>query len=187
MKHLTTIGILTTALTSGFITFLYARNPETQAVDQTRPPMSHLLELSTEQERVIDKADPNFPVDAGALAAKLDAEQENLATLLEDPNSEREATMAQVETMMIAHNNLERRVAEHVLEVREHLTPEQRKKLMGLMAQRVRVTQNRMQRCRWGWGRGQGRGGRGGNGSGRGGGRRSQDNDPTGQHDGESE
>ena len=179
MKHLTTIGILTTALTSGFLTFLYARNPETQVIGQTRPPMSHLLELSTEQERVINASDPSFPVDAGALAAKLDAEQENLATLLEDPNSEREATMAQVETMMIAHNNLERRVAEHVLEVREHLTPEQRKKLMGLMAQRVRVTQNRMQRCRWGWGRGQGRGqGRGG-GNGRGGGRLGQGNGPS--------
>ena len=186
MKHLTTLGILTTALTSGFLTFLYARNPETQAIDQTRPPMSHLLELSTEQERVINEADPSFPVDAGALAARLDAEQENLATLLENPDSERETTMTQVETMMIAHNNLERRVAEHVLEVREHLTPTQRKRLMGLMAQRVRVTQNRMQRCRWGWGRGRGGGGgRGGNGKGAG--RRGQGNGPTEQRGGESE
>jgi len=178
MKHLTTIGILTTALTSGFLTFLYARGPETQAVDRTRPPMSHLLELSTEQEHVINEADPSFPGDAAKLAAKLDAEQENLATLLENPDSERETTMAQVETMMIAHNNLERRVAEHILEVREHLTPEQRTKLMGLMAQRVRVTQNRMQRCRWGWGRGR-KDGRGRGGNGRGGGRRGQGNGPS--------
>ena len=186
MKHLTTIGILTTALTSGFLTFLYARNPETQAVDQTRTPMSHLLELPPEQERIINEADPSFPGDAGKLAAALDAEQEKLATLLEDPGSNRETTMAQVETMMIAHNNLERRVAEHVLEVREHLTPEQRKKLMGLMAQRVRVTQNRMQRCRWGWGRGrEGGGGRGGNGGG--GGRHGQGNDPGKQLGGEPE
>lgn len=186
MKHLTTIGILTAALASGSLTYLYARNPGAEAAAQARPPMSHLLELSTEQERIVNEADPSFPSDAANLAAKLDAEQEKLAGLLENPDSAREETMVQVETMMVAHNDLERRVAEHVLEVREHLTPDQRKKLMGLMAERVRVTQNRMQRCRWGWGRG-GEGGGGRGGQGRGGGHPGQGNGSTERRRGGSE
>jgi len=179
MKHLTTLGTLPVALVSGVLSYLYADSltPETPAA--ARPPMSHLLELSPQQERAINEADPSFPAEAADFAAKLDAEQEKLAVLLESPSSGKEETMAQVERLMLAHNNLERRVAEHVLQVREHLTPDQRKTLMGLMAGRVRVTQNRMQRCRWGWGRGngcgrgQGRGqgygrGRGAGGQGRG-------------------
>jgi hypothetical protein len=171
MKSLITIGVATAALASGLLSFLYARKPNAEVGAQGRPPMSHLLELSAEQESVINSADPSFLDAAAKLAAKLDAEQEKLAVLLENPDSERKETMAQVETVMFAHNDLERRVAEHILEVRQHLTAEQRKKLMGLMAERVRLTQNRMQRCRWGWGRGrEGEGGR--RGHGRGGGRR---------------
>jgi len=167
MKRLTVTGIVLVAMTSGVLSYLYAGKATTETPAQVRPPMSHLLELSAEQERVINNADPSFLTDADEFAAKLDAAQEKLASLLEDPASEREETMAQVEAVILAHNSLERRVAEHILEVREHLTAEQRKKLMGLMAGRVRVTQNRMQRCRWGWGRGRGRG-RGGQGGGRG-------------------
>ena len=185
MKRLTVIGIMSVALVSGVLSYLYAGSASVETPAQARQPMSHLLELSPEQERVINSADPRFLTDAAEFATKLDAEQEKLASLLEDPGSGKEETMAQVEALMLAHNNLERRVAKHVLEVREHLTPEQRKKLMGLMAGRVRVTQTRMQRCRWGWGRGHGRGRGGGGGRGRGGqgggrGPCADDNDPDG-------
>jgi len=154
MKNLTTLVILTAALASGIVLFLHARGPDTAAATRRRPPMSHLLELSAEQESTIGKVDPNFRAEAKVLAEKLDAEQDRLAELLEDSGAARETVMAQVETMMLAHNALERRVAEHIMEVREHLSPRQRARLMGLMAERIRVTQNRMQRCRWGWGRG---------------------------------
>ena len=127
--------------------------------------MSHLLTLSAQQEQAINEADPSFHTDAARLASDLDAVQENLACLLEDPATDRQEAMATVEKMMLAHNALERRVAEHVLEVREHLEPQQRKSLMGLMSERVRTTQNRMQRCRWGWGRISGKGCCGGQGS----------------------
>jgi len=154
MKNLTTIVILTAALASGIVSFLYASSPDTAPATRRRPPMAHLLELSAEQESTIGKADPDFRAEAKQLAMRLDAEQDKLAELLVSAAAGRETIMAQVEKMMLAHNALERRVAEHILEVREHLAPEQRKKLMGLMAERVRATQNRMQRCRWGWGRG---------------------------------
>lgn len=175
MKRLTTIAVLAAALASGFASFLYARNPGTGTPDPVRPPMAHLLELSDEQERAVTDADPSFLDDATELAATLDSEQEKLAALLDNPDSGREETLAQVETMMSAHNSLERRVAGHILAVREHLPPEQRKKLMGLMAGKVRTTQTRMRRCRWGWPRGDGGGrgpssqGNGGPGRGRGG------------------
>lgn len=152
MKNLTTTVILAAALAAGIVSFLYASSPDAATPGRT-PPMSHLLELSPEQESTIGKADPNFRPEARSLAAKLDAEHNKLAELLEDAGAGREAVMAQVETMMLAHNALERRVAEHVMEVREHLSPQQRAKLMSLMAERVRVTRNRMNRCRWGWGR----------------------------------
>ena len=60
MKNLTTIIILTAALASGIVSFLYAGSPDTAATTRRRPPMSHLLELSAEQESAIDRADPNF-------------------------------------------------------------------------------------------------------------------------------
>jgi len=145
--------------------------------------MSHLLKLGAQQEKVINEADPSFLTDAARLASNLDAMQESLGSLLSDLGSDRQEVLAMVDKMMLAHNALERRVAEHVLEVREHLTPQQRRTLMGLMADRVRVTRNRMHRCRWGWGGEPGesrRGYGGGQGQGKGRGGRTGLRDGTG-------
>ena len=90
MKRLTATGILLVALASGVLSYLYAGNLTTETPAQTRPPMSHLLELSAEQERVINSADPRFLTDAAEFVAKLDAEQEKLAALLENPGSGKE-------------------------------------------------------------------------------------------------
>jgi len=170
MKHLSVIGIVTAALISGATSYIFARYPSSEPAAQARQPMSQLLTLSAQQEQAINEAAPSFQTDAARLASDLDAVQENLACMLDDPAIDRQEAMATVEKMMLAHNALERRVAEHVLEVREHLEPQQRKALMGLMAERVRDTQNRMQRCRWGWGRGTGSGSGSGSGRGSGGG-----------------
>ncbi|MBL7134580.1 MAG: periplasmic heavy metal sensor [Phycisphaerae bacterium] len=165
MKHLSVIGIVTAALVAGSASYIFARYTSDEIAAQARPPMSHLLSLSAQQEQAINEADPSFHTDAARLASDLDAVQENLACLLEDPATDRQVAMATIEKMMLAHNALERRVAEHVLEVREHLEPQQRKSLMGLMSERVRTTRNRMQRCRWGWGRISGKGCCGGQGA----------------------
>ena len=92
MKNLTTLVILIVALASGIVSFLYARGPDTAATTRRRPPMSHLLDLSAEQESAIGKADPNFRGEAGELAMKLDAEQDRLAELLEDSGAARETS-----------------------------------------------------------------------------------------------
>ena len=158
MRNLTAIAIIVAALVAGSTSYIFARYPSVDLAAKARPPMSRLLTLSDQQERAINEADPSFQADAARLASQLDAVQADLALLLEDPATDKQEAMAKVETMMLAHNALERRVAEHVLEVREHLTLEQSKSLMGLMAERVRSTRNRMQRCRWGWGRASGKG-----------------------------
>jgi len=184
MKHLTAIVIILAALGSGVASYLYANESTAPTPPPpARPPVSHLLDLTPEQERLINAADPTFSADAADLAERLDAEQAALATLLEDETSGKEETLAQVEAVIGAHNTLERRVATHVLDVREHLTGDQRKKLMCLLAGTVRSTQGRMERCRRGRGRGLGQGpgqglgqgqgpgpgrGRGGQGQGRG-------------------
>ncbi len=187
MKHLSAIAIVTAALIAGSTSYIFARYPSEDLAAGARPPMSRLLTLSAQQERTINEADPSFQTDAARLASQLDTVQADLALILEDPASDRQEAMAKVETMMLAHNALERRVAEHVLEVREHLTPEQSKSLMGLMASRVRSSRTRMQRCRWGWGRGAsgqgaGRGGGQGAGDGRGGGQGGSGNGRGGGH-----
>lgn len=158
MRNLTAIAIVVAALVAGSTSYIFARYPSEDLAAKARPPMSRLLTLSAEQERAINEADPSFQADAARLASQLDTVQADLALLLEAPATDKRQAMAKVETMMLAHNALERRVAEHVLEVREHLTPEQSKSLMGLMAKRVRSTRNRMQRCRWGWGSASGKG-----------------------------
>ena len=115
-------------------------------------PLIRWLELSDEQAGAMRKADPTFGDEAEALSAELDRQREKLAGLLELVTASDQQIMAQVERVIAAHDTLERRAARHVLKIRHHLTPDQRRRLMGLAAGGVREAR----RYRWRGARGAG-------------------------------
>jgi Spy/CpxP family protein refolding chaperone len=94
--------------------------------------------------------DPAFGDDLARLRNDLNQRRETLAAALEDPTSAPDVIRARVEAVIAASASLERRVTEYLLSVRDHLTPEQQKRLLSLCAQGVR------QGSGWRWRHGQG-------------------------------
>jgi hypothetical protein len=111
----------------------------------------------------VEAADPTFVADHARLDAAMTAERDRLAKLLESAADD-DAIMKQVEVVMTAHNEVERRVAQHLLRIRKHLTPQQQKRLMDLAAEGVRQRGYRWRRGQQGGNaetHGPGHGGRG--------------------------
>lgn len=128
------------------------------------PHLSSLLELSKSQIAAIDKADPGFDSEAAELARELDDAKSRLAEALENDDATDEQVLALVESTIEAHNALKRRVAQHILNIRSHLEPQQRSQLMGLCAENIRASrryQNRNGQQAEGGGRGRNGGGPG--------------------------
>ena len=129
------------------------------------------LRLMPQQVERIAGVDPAFADESAQLEATLEAEREKLAAMFEDADATDEAIVQQVETVIEAHDQLERRVAKHLLALRPHLTDEQRSKLFQRCAKGIREAGG----WRWRHGRGGGHGGgrgegwREGRGQGRGG------------------
>lgn len=136
--------------------------PETPS-PESLPPVVRQLELDTEQAELIASHDPNFCSEMKVLRSKLDEARAALAAAFEDGSSD-DVVRNRSEAVLEAHIAVERRVMEYLITVRDHLTPEQQKKLSGLCAEKVRERGKR-------WGRGWGDGGGHGNGSDEGGNR----------------
>jgi Spy/CpxP family protein refolding chaperone len=135
-------------------------------------PLARRLGLTPEHVKVLEAHDPQFAEDVKTLRTNLENARLMLASVFEKEGATNEEIRAQVEAAIEAHNQLERRVAEYVIEVRDHLTPEQQKKLYGLCAEKVRECGKRWRHGRGrqadvaegdpshtGCGRGRGRGG----------------------------
>lgn len=116
-------------------------------------PLARWLELDKSTDEEIERHDPQFAEERAALQQELAEARSTLAKLLESDGVTDEQIRQQVETCIAVHNRLERRVADYLLAVRDHLTPAQQKKLFRLCAEGVRKGRGR------GWGRGAGRGG----------------------------
>lgn len=112
------------------------------------------LRLMPEQVERIAGVDPTFVEEGAELEAVLQAEREKLARLFEDANATDETIMQQVETVIDVHDQLERRVANHLLALRPHLTDGQRSRLFQTCAKGIRKAGGH----RWKHGRGGGRG-----------------------------
>jgi len=132
-------------------------------------PLARWLNLDRKTAEEIESHDPQFTEDLKSLQRELASARSTLATLLENENSTNEQIQGQVEKCIAKHNAQERRVAQYLLTVRDHLTSGQQRKLFRLCAEGVRKGRGH------GWGRRGGkcefcgRGGR--DGRGRGGGR----------------
>ena len=128
-------------------------------------PLVQRLNLDAEQVQVLEAHDPQFAEDLQTLREKLERARSMLADVFEREDATDDDIRQRVEAAIEAHNQLERRVAEYLIAVRDHLTPKQQRQLYNLCAEKVRECG---QRWRRGWGRHGGSGG--GNGRGKGGG-----------------
>lgn len=128
--------IIALCLVSAGISFIItlAAGPRQDA----RGPQLSTLNLSEQDWSRIRAFDPTFADESGTLTQALAADRATLADLLEDPASRDEAILAQVEKVIVSHDQLERRVTQHLLKIRQHLTASQQKQLMGLASESVR-------------------------------------------------
>jgi Spy/CpxP family protein refolding chaperone len=138
-----------------------------------RSPLAVWLDLTPKEAELIRQHDPTFSEDLDRLRASLAAERNRLIDLFEAEDTSDEALRTQVENVIAAHDALERRVVEHLIQIREHLTPQQQRRLFSLCAENVRYC-FRQQRWRYGQSRNSlarpgGRGPGGGPGAGMGG------------------
>lgn len=135
----------------------FAGTVATRSQPATRPasgPCSTMireLELDPEQAKTVAAHDPQFADDLRTLRNKLEEARAALAAVFEDESTTDEEIRRQVEAAIDAHNQLERRVAEYLIAVRQHLTPCQQRRLLRLCAKQVRQCGRRW---RGGWGTG---------------------------------
>jgi Spy/CpxP family protein refolding chaperone len=90
------------------------------------------LKLSDEQIEQKKRIDPAFEADAARLGIALKEEQTSLVSMFEKPEIDESELLEQIKRLVRVHNELERRVAKHVLLLRPHLTVEQQSWLVGL-------------------------------------------------------
>ncbi len=93
------------------------------------------LKLSNEQIEQIKRLDPAFEADAARFGIALKNEQTRLVSMFENLRTADGDLLEQIRQLISVHNELERRVARHVLLLRPHLTAEQQGWLVGLCCQ----------------------------------------------------
>ncbi|MEK6799679.1 MAG: periplasmic heavy metal sensor [Planctomycetota bacterium] len=137
-------GVIVTVLTRVESTTVRAETPEAT--------LSRWLALDEPAAQVIRELDPGFSDELTGLRTVLDNARTDLAALFERPDVSPDLLRQQAETVIAAHNAVERRVLDYILRVRDHLTPAQQKRLFELCAESVRTCKQRQ------WGRGHQRG-----------------------------
>jgi hypothetical protein len=140
--------LLVTALTAALTWNVRGRNaaaaaPATQPA-ASNPVVAWLGGSVNEQARIAGH-DPTFDEDLRRLRGELESKRAALAELLENRDSTDAAVRDQVEAVIAANASLQRRVMEHVLALRDHLTPAQQQRLMNLCAASIREGPG------WGW------------------------------------
>ncbi len=123
--------------------------------------LGNWLELRPGQLQRMSEVDATFAQESRELEQRLAAERERLAELFESDEADDARIMAQVERVIVAHDNLERRVARYLLALRPHLTDQQRARLFKRCAETVRQGCGKRWGKGWGGGRGHGPRGRG--------------------------
>ena len=94
--------------------------------------LAQRLGLTDEQIFIIQEKDPDFEADLTQMRNTLLAERAELLHVFEDARTGNEALLNQIDTLVSAHSQIERRIARHLLVLRPHLNAEQQKWLIGL-------------------------------------------------------
>ena len=113
-------------------------------------PIAKRLKLDPDQAKIVEAHDPSFVDDLNTLRTNLEVARSRLVAAFENENVTDDEIRQRVEATIEAHNQLERRVAEYLIAVRDHLTPKQKRQLYGFCAEKVRECGKRWRR---GWGR----------------------------------
>lgn len=127
------------------------------AVDPAAEALLEWLNVPADQRKIILDHDPSFGADLKKLRQALAAARAELAASLEKTDTPASAINQHVEATIAARAALERRTAQHLLAVRDHLSPQQRQQLFGVLAEECRG-QGRQMRMRMGYGPGGGQG-----------------------------
>jgi len=99
---------------------------------RVRDRLARRLRLDEGQVSILLDKDSGFEADSMRLRDVLLAERTTLLVIFEDPKSTDEELLQQLDRLILAHSQIERRIAEHVLVLRPYLTVEQQKWLIGL-------------------------------------------------------
>ena len=94
--------------------------------------LAQRLNLTDEQIQITQQQDPNFESDLVQLRNTLLTEQAKLVREFEDAQTGNEQLLEQIDRMISAHSQIERRITRHLLVLRQHLNAEQQKWLIGL-------------------------------------------------------
>ena len=94
--------------------------------------LAQRLGLTDEQIFIIHEKDPDFEVDLNQMRNILLAERAELLNAFMDARTSNEELLKQIDTLVSAHSQIERRIARHLLVLRPHLNAEQQKWLIGL-------------------------------------------------------
>jgi len=90
------------------------------------------MNFDTSQTQLINQLDPEFDQQSFEISSTLRDYYHQLALLLEDPNTSEETVWEHLENLLEMRNQLDRRLAQHVLLIRPHLTDQQLKTLISM-------------------------------------------------------
>jgi hypothetical protein len=90
------------------------------------------LGLTDEQIFVIQEKDPDFEADLIQMRNSLLTERAELLNAFEVARTSNEELLNQIDSLVSAHSQIERRIARHLILLRPHLNAEQQKWLIGL-------------------------------------------------------
>ena len=94
--------------------------------------LAQSLRLTDEQIRIGQEQDPQFEADSANRRDTLLSERAKLLAVFENPTTTNDDLLGQLDRLILAHSQIERRVAAHVLVLRPYLTADQQKWLIGL-------------------------------------------------------
>ena len=139
------IGLLAAFLVGGVASTLVTSAPSggPSAEPESKPvgcsqALCRWLDLTEPEAGAIAEHDPQFSGDMTRLRGEVDAVRQQTIALFEEPGATDGQLRAQIEAWIEARNRLDRRVAEHLLLIRDHLTPGQQRRLFNLCAGQMR-------------------------------------------------
>jgi Spy/CpxP family protein refolding chaperone len=96
------------------------------------------LSLAREQWEVIQNHDMSFEADLATLRAEARTRRQDLCAALESNEISDSDIRAKAAALRAAENRVQERVLDHLLAIRQHLTPDQQRRLLNMCAQGMR-------------------------------------------------
>jgi len=137
-RYLNIIITIVLTLAAGIASFYISRSAAEASASAPENAFSNWLELTPAQQDSVESTEADFRRKAVELSETFRQERQILAQLLENTQSSDEQILAQVETVIVAHDNLLQHVVRYILSVRGHLEAGQKAKLLHLCGQIVR-------------------------------------------------